>query len=346
MHSPTRRGPRVPETETGTGRASVNVVTGEGIRSATITSTVKGVREGSTLTVSISMTTMGAVVLTLKEGTVIEMATEGIAPAPVQSHTKQVILSDAMKPSEAILVPAPAATPDQPHRLPAANPGMIPSNSKQVRLSDAMKPSEAILVPAPAATPGQPHRLPAANPGMIPSNSKQVRLSDAMKPSEAILVPAPAATPGQPHRLPAANPGMIPSMAPNINLPALGQVTTTARRVYVGGIPPIANEQTVAQFFNQVMAAIKGNTSGLGNAVVNVHLNNEKKFAFVEMRSVEEASNAMALDGIMFEGARVKVRRPTDYNPSQAAALGPSQPNPNLNLAAVHLPRQVTRRRP
>ncbi|XP_037417997.1 splicing factor U2af large subunit A-like [Triticum dicoccoides] len=98
------------------------------------------------------------------------------------AESKQVILSDAMKPSEAILVPAPAATPDQPHRLPAANPGMIPSNSKQVRLSDAMKPSEAILVPAPAATPGQPHRLPAANPGMIPSNSKQVRLSDAMKP--------------------------------------------------------------------------------------------------------------------------------------------------------------------
>ena len=29
------------------------------------------------------------------------------------------------------------------------------------------------------------------------------------------------------------------------------------------------------------------------------------------------------------------MKRPTDYNPSLAAALGPSQPNPNLNLAAV-----------
>ncbi|GJZ10290.1 splicing factor U2af large subunit B [Tanacetum coccineum] len=53
--------------------------------------------------------------------------------------------------------------------------------------------------------------------------------------------------------------------------------------------------------------------------------------------SVEEASNAMALDGIIFEGARVKVRRPSDYNPSLAATLGPSQPNPNLNLGAVNL---------
>ena len=40
---------------------------------------------------------------------------------------------------------------------------------------------------------------------------------------------------------------------------------------------------------------------GAGDAVVNVYINHEKKFAFVEMRSVEEASNAMALDGIIFE---------------------------------------------
>ncbi|XP_042382778.1 splicing factor U2af large subunit B-like isoform X5 [Zingiber officinale] len=85
------------------------------------------------------------------------------------------------------------------------------------------------------------------------------------------------------------------------------------------------------------MFAIGGNTAGPGDAVVNVYINHEKKFAFVEMRSVEEASNAMALDGIIFEGAPVKVRRPSDYNPSLAAALGPSQPNPNLNLAAVGL---------
>jgi len=85
------------------------------------------------------------------------------------------------------------------------------------------------------------------------------------------------------------------------------------------------------------MSAIGGNTAGPGDAVVNVYINHEKKFAFVEMRSVEEASNAMALDGIIFEGGPVKVRRPSDYNPSLAAALGPSQPNPNLNLAAVGL---------
>ena len=37
------------------------------------------------------------------------------------------------------------------------------------------------------------------------------------------------------------------------------------------------------------------------------------------------------------QGVAVRVRRPSDYNPSMAAALGPTQPNPNLNLAAVGL---------
>ena len=45
----------------------------------------------------------------------------------------------------------------------------------------------------------------------------------------------------------------------------------------------------------------------------------------------------MALDGIMFEGVAVRVRRPNDYNAVAAQTLGPSQPNPNLNLAAIGL---------
>ncbi|KAJ0888788.1 putative RNA recognition motif domain, nucleotide-binding alpha-beta plait domain superfamily [Helianthus annuus] len=96
------------------------------------------------------------------------------------------------------------------------------------------------------------------------------------------------------------------------------QATRHARRVYVGGLSPTANEQTVATFFSHVMSAIGGNTAGPGDAVVDVHINHEKKFAFVEMRSVEEASNAMALDGIIFEGAPVK--------PSSAGGLeGPDR---------------------
>ncbi|KAL9464451.1 hypothetical protein AB3S75_002121 [Citrus x aurantiifolia] len=181
------------------------------------------------------------------------------------------------------------------------------------------------------------------------SKSKRISGFDMAPPASAMLAAGAAvAAAGQ---IPGANPA-IPGMFPNMFPLATGQfgalpvmpvqamtqqATRHARRVYVGGLPPTANEQSVATFFSQVMAAIGGNTAGPGDAVVNVYINHEKKFAFVEMRSVEEASNAMALDGIIFEGAPVKVRRPSDYNPSLAATLGPSQPNPNLNLAAVGL---------
>ncbi|KAJ0520049.1 putative RNA recognition motif domain, nucleotide-binding alpha-beta plait domain superfamily [Helianthus annuus] len=118
---------------------------------------------------------------------------------------------------------------------------------------------------------------------------------------------------------------------------AAGQATRNARRIYVSDLPPSANQKTVTTFFSHVMAAIGGNAAGPGDVVVSVYINHEKKFAFVEMRSVEEASNAMSLDGIIFEGVHVRVKRPSDYNPSLAAPLGPSQPNPNLNLTVVGL---------
>ncbi|XP_047314861.1 splicing factor U2af large subunit A-like isoform X2 [Impatiens glandulifera] len=180
------------------------------------------------------------------------------------------------------------------------------------------------------------------------SKSKRISGFDMAPPSATLLTAAAIAPTGQ---ITSATPnltGMYPNMfqlgagqlgaLPLMPVQAMTQQATRhARRVYVGGLSPTANEQSVATYFSYVMSAIGGNTAGPGDAVVNVYINHEKKFAFVEMRSVEEASNAMALDGIIFEGAPVKVRRPSDYNPSLAATLGPSQPNPNLNLGAVGL---------
>ncbi|XP_058228604.1 splicing factor U2af large subunit B-like isoform X2 [Rhododendron vialii] len=180
------------------------------------------------------------------------------------------------------------------------------------------------------------------------SKSKRISGFDMAPPVSAILASAAVAAVGG-QISGTTPPVMFPNMFPLPTSQQFGalpimpvqamtqQATRHARRVYVGGLPPSANEQSVATFFSHVMSAIGGNTAGPGDAVVNVYINHEKKFAFVEMRSVEEASNAMALDGIIFEGAPVKVRRPSDYNPSLAATLGPSQPNPNLNLAAVGL---------
>ncbi|KAJ6999788.1 splicing factor U2af large subunit A-like [Populus alba x Populus x berolinensis] len=198
-----------------------------------------------------------------------------------------------------------------------------------------------------------------------PSKSKRKSGFD-MAPSEVGMLPGAAVAvndAGQLPSLPQTMPGVVQNalqfgttqfgVFPLMPAQAMTQQATRhARRVYVGGLPPLANEQTIAAFFSHIMASIGGNAAGPGDAVVNVYINHEKKFAFVEMRTVEEASNAMALDGIIFEakiifslflvtfskgGVAVRVRRPTDYNPSLAATLGPSQPSPLLNLAAVGL---------
>ncbi|XP_021902214.1 splicing factor U2af large subunit B-like isoform X2 [Carica papaya] len=185
------------------------------------------------------------------------------------------------------------------------------------------------------------------NRSISPSHSPRSKRRSGfdMAPPVGAILPG-AAVPGQLPAVPQTVPGVAQNMLPFGTaqvgalplMPAQSmtqQATRHARRVYVGGLPPMANEQAIATFFSCVMAAIGGNSAGPGDAVVNVYINHEKKFAFVEMRTVEEASNAMALDGIMFEGVAVRVRRPTDYNPALAAALGPSQPSPHLNLAAV-----------
>ncbi|KAL8103774.1 hypothetical protein AgCh_028102 [Apium graveolens] len=196
------------------------------------------------------------------------------------------------------------------------------------------------------------HRHRSRSPSVERSRDKSRSRSKSKRTSGFDMAPTAATSmpgaPGQQPEVPQAMPGMFQNMFPFGTaqmgavpmMPAQAmtqQATRHARRVYVGGLPPLANEQTIATFFSHIMTAIGGNSAGPGDAVVNVYINHEKKFAFVEMRTVEEASNAMALDGIMFEGVSVRVRRPTDYNPSLAAALGPSQPNPHLNLAAAGL---------
>ena len=43
------------------------------------------------------------------------------------------------------------------------------------------------------------------------------------------------------------------------------QATRHARRVYVGGLPPTANEQNIATFFSNALAAVGGTTAGPGD---------------------------------------------------------------------------------
>uniref|UniRef100_V9L1M2 Splicing factor U2AF 65 kDa subunit-like protein n=1 Tax=Callorhinchus milii TaxID=7868 RepID=V9L1M2_CALMI len=98
-------------------------------------------------------------------------------------------------------------------------------------------------------------------------------------------------------------------------VPIIGsQMTRQARRLYVGNIPFGVTEEAMADFFNAQMR-LAGLSQAPGNPVLAVQINQDKNFAFLEFRSVDETTQAMAFDGIIFQGQSLKIRRPHDYQP-------------------------------
>jgi len=114
------------------------------------------------------------------------------------------------------------------------------------------------------------------------------------------------------------NVSQVAKLNPSVLIPLMNpmnpQQTRQARRLYIGNIPSNVTEPELAQFFNAAMSTAKL-TKEEGNAIVAVQMNFEKSFAFVELRSMEEATAGMALDGITLHGQSLKVRRPKDYSP-------------------------------
>ncbi|XP_029293978.1 splicing factor U2AF 65 kDa subunit-like isoform X2 [Cottoperca gobio] len=98
-------------------------------------------------------------------------------------------------------------------------------------------------------------------------------------------------------------------------VPIVGsQMTRQARRLYVGNIPFGVTEESMVEFFNAQMR-LAGLSQAPSNPVLAVQINQDKNFAFLEFRSVDETTQAMAFDGIIFQGQSLKIRRPHDYRP-------------------------------
>ncbi|XP_007538008.1 splicing factor U2AF 65 kDa subunit-like [Erinaceus europaeus] len=113
------------------------------------------------------------------------------------------------------------------------------------------------------------------------------------------------------------------TVAPTL-VPVFGsQRTRQARRLYVGNIPFGVTEETMMDFFNTQMH-LGGLTQGSGNPILAVQVNQEKNFAFLEFRSLDETTQAMAFDGIIFQGQSLKIRRPHDYQPLPGMSENPS----------------------
>lgn len=100
-------------------------------------------------------------------------------------------------------------------------------------------------------------------------------------------------------------------LMPLFTAPVVPQNTRQARRLYVGNIPTNIPEQDLVDFFNKAMSA--AGLSDEETCVAGVQMNYEKNFAFIEFRTIDEASKGMGLDGITLQGNSLKIRRPKDY---------------------------------
>jgi len=102
---------------------------------------------------------------------------------------------------------------------------------------------------------------------------------------------------------------------PTSNLP---QQTRHARRLYIGNLPMDVTEDSLHKFFREAIetALVKKINE---DPILSVYINQERRFCFLEFKSVEMTTACMALDGIDVMGkGKVKVKRPNDYNPAMA----------------------------
>ncbi|KAK9508818.1 hypothetical protein O3M35_006282 [Rhynocoris fuscipes] len=117
-------------------------------------------------------------------------------------------------------------------------------------------------------------------------------------------------------------PANIVADTPQAAVPVVGStITRQARRLYVGNIPFGVTEDEMMEFFNQQMH-LSGLAQAAGNPVLACQINLDKNFAFLEFRSIDETTQAMAFDGINFKGQSLKIRRPHDYQPTPGIADG------------------------
>ena len=119
-------------------------------------------------------------------------------------------------------------------------------------------------------------------------------------------------------------------------LAAQPQQTRHARRLYVGNIPDVSDEQLHHFFRDAIRSSIILDSNSEAHSshkhqyvdndpIISVYINRERRFAFLEFKTMEITTACMALDGLDVMGrGKVKIKRPNDYNPAVAPMLNAS----------------------
>ena len=102
---------------------------------------------------------------------------------------------------------------------------------------------------------------------------------------------------------------------------AVDPATKPARELFVGNINESANGEAIKEFLGSVMSEVGLSDANLGgNPIMNIRVS--PKFAFIELRSVEETSNALNMDGIPYNDLELRIKRPEKY---------PGNPTPSVS---------------
>jgi splicing factor U2AF subunit len=104
------------------------------------------------------------------------------------------------------------------------------------------------------------------------------------------------------------------------------------KRLYFGNLPYGVSEQEIIDYVARTMKDL--GISTVKDPVATVQMHNDKDYAFVEFKTPEEATAAMAFDGLTYQGQTLKVRRPKDYIPP-SEAYDPSAYIPGIATTTV-----------
>ena len=99
--------------------------------------------------------------------------------------------------------------------------------------------------------------------------------------------------------------------------PVGGALTKTQREIYVGNLPPGVSIPQLTDFVNYALRQLGVNPAAPVGSVVSAWVSGDGHFAFIELRSIEEANITLAyLSGVQVGAFALKAGRPKASGPS------------------------------
>ena len=110
--------------------------------------------------------------------------------------------------------------------------------------------------------------------------------------------------------------------------------TRKERRLYVGNLPQTFDGEQLRIFLNEALRACGAIPAGVDEVVVSSWVSPDKKFAFVELSTVEASTTALGLSGITCMGCQLKICHPNNYVVGALPGMGTALATTDQNGAA------------